>query len=297
MKTVPAALQSHLDGRETTLCRCWKLTRADATVQGFTDHDENLSFDGVTYLAASGFTASEVQKQLGLAIDNMTVAGALSSAVINEVDLVNGKYDNAALTIYLVNWADVSQRLILHAGRIGEVTRGTTAFQAELLGLSQGLNVEKGRKFTYGCDAVVGDTRCGVNLAGPAFTGSGAVSSVSDSRRLVVTGLSGYTDQWFQYGRLTWTSGANDDQVADVKRHVVTSSQVRVELWHPMPQAVALGDTFSIVAGCDKQFATCKAKFSNAVNFRGFPYMIGNDALISAASINQRLDGGSRYGN
>ena len=64
-----------------------------------------------------------------------------------------------------------------------------------------------------------------------------------------------------------------------------------------MSEDVAIADAFSITAGCDKQFPTCKAKFANTANFRGFPYMPGNDAVISVATQNQTLNGQSRYGN
>ena len=57
------------------------------------------------------------------------------------------------------------------------------------------------------------------------------------------------------------------------------------------------GDAFAITAGCDKQFATCKAKFANGINFRGFPYMAGNDTVVSYPNSKQVMDGGSRYGN
>jgi uncharacterized phage protein (TIGR02218 family) len=53
-----------------------------------------------------------------------------------------------------------------------------------------------------------------------------------------------------------------------------------------------------VTAGCDKSFATCKAKFSNPTNFRGYPYMPGNDAVIAYPnSADGTLNGGSRYGN
>ena len=41
----------------------------------------------------------------------------------------------------------------------------------------------------------------------------------------------------------------------------------------------AVGDTFIVTAGCDKRFETCKTRFSNASNFRGFPAMPGNKFL------------------
>ena len=119
MKTLPSGLQAHLDGGATTLCWCWKLTRRDNVVQGFTDHDRSLSFDGVTYDAVSGFTASQVESGLGLAVDNLTLAGALSSATLNEDELAAGLYDNAAIQIWRVNWAAVDQRVLMRAGTIG----------------------------------------------------------------------------------------------------------------------------------------------------------------------------------
>jgi uncharacterized phage protein (TIGR02218 family) len=79
----------------------------------------------------------------------------------------------------------------------------------------------------------------------------------------------------------------------EIKRHAGQG----IELWQAMSDAVAVGDGVTLSAGCDKQFATCKAKFANAVNFRGFPYMPGNDAVLSTPSSSQPRDGGSRYGN
>ena len=61
--------------------------------------------------------------------------------------------------------------------------------------------------------------------------------------------------------------------------------------------AIAPGDTVTVAAGCNKQFSTCKTKFANGVNHRGFPYMPGNDAALAPPTQTQPLDGGSRYGN
>lgn len=165
MKILPDGLQAHLDGGATTLCWCWMLTRADGAVQGFTDHDRDLSFCGVSYQAASGFTASEVQSSLGLTVDNLTLAGALSAASLNEADLAAGLYDNAAIAIWRVNWADVAQRVLMRSGTLGEVTRSGGAFAAEIRGLAQALNQPVGRAFGHLCDADLGDGRCGLSIA------------------------------------------------------------------------------------------------------------------------------------
>lgn len=297
MKTLPSGMQTHLDSGTTTLCWCWKIVRGDAAVQGFTDHDTDVAFDSVTYKAATGFTASEVQSSLGLSVDNLTVSGALSSDDLNEADLAAGLYDNAAIEIWRVNWASPESRVLMRKGTLGEVKRGKSAFQAEMRGLAQGLNQPVGRAYSYSCDADLGDARCTVNLGDPEFSGNGAAAIVTDNRRFTVSGIESFADGWFAGGRLSWTSGANAGRAMEVKRHGVSGATVAIELWQAMSESVAPGDAFAITAGCDKQFATCKAKFANGINFRGFPYMAGNDAVVSYPNSKQVMDGGSRYGN
>jgi uncharacterized phage protein (TIGR02218 family) len=295
LKTLPDGLQAHLDGGATTLCWCWKLTRRDGVVQGFTDHDRIVSFDGVTYDAVSGFTASDVQSSLGLAIDNLTLAGALSSASLNEDDLAAGLYDNAAIEIWRVNWSAPDMRLLMRKGNIGQVVRNGSAFQAELRGLAHILNQPVGRAFGHLCDADLGDARCTLALAG--MTASGLVALATDARRFTGTGFGSYAPDYFTGGKLTFTGGANAGQAMEVKRHGVSGASVSFELWQAMSEPVMPGDAFTISAGCDKQFSTCKTKFANIINFRGFPYMPGNDVVVASPVAGQVLDGGSRYGN
>jgi uncharacterized phage protein (TIGR02218 family) len=293
MKTLPIGLQAHLDGGATTLCWCWTLTRGDGAVQGFTDHDGVLSFDGVAYQAASGFTASEVQSSLGLTVDNLTLAGALSAATLNEADLAAGLYDNAVLAIWRVNWADVAQRVLMRSGTLGEVTRSGGAFSAEIRGLAQALNQPVGRAFGHLCDADLGDARCGLAIAAV----DGAVVTAADSRRFTASGLDGFASGDLTGGKLTFTSGAAGGQAMEIKRHGASGGIVSIELWQSLSEAVMAGDSFSVTPGCDKTFATCRARFANGANFRGFPYMPGNDAVLATPAVGQVLDGSSRYGN
>ena len=48
-----------------------------------------------------------------------------------------------------------------------------------------------------------------------------------------------------------------------------------------MPEPIAIADAFTVTAGCDKRFATCRDRFANGGNFRGFPHIPGNDFVIS----------------
>jgi uncharacterized phage protein (TIGR02218 family) len=297
MKTLDPDFATHIAQGVTTLCWCWKLTRNDSEVQGFTDHDSDVPFGGVTYLAASGFTASQIQSTLGLAVDNLEVSSALSSDDLNEADLAAGVYDSAAIEIWRVNWTDPSQRVLMRAGTLGEVKRGRGAFQAEINGLAQQLNQPIGKAFGYACDADLGDSRCTIDLTDPTLNGTGTVTSFSDARRFAASGLGSFADGFFTGGKLTWATGANAGRAIEVKRHAVLAGNASFELWQTMSEAIAASDTFTVTAGCDKQFSTCKAKFANVANFRGFPYMPGNDAVMSYPNQGQTLDGGSRYGN
>lgn len=298
MRTLPAGLKTHIEGRATTLCFCWKITRKDGLVQGFTNHDRDLVVAGQSYLARAGFTASQLESSLGLSVDNLTAEGALSDASISEEDLAAGRYDDADVELLLVNWSNPAQYVIEKRGSIGEVKRGKRAFQAEIRGLAHRLNQKTGRTFQSYCDACLGDSRCRVPLAG--FTDSAAVTSAA-GRHLTVSGVSGKPHGWFDGGVMNVVSGPNAGASFEVKRHTLTGGSVaRIELWHQPPVDFAAGNALTLVAGCRKDFATCKTKFSNGTNFQGFPYIPGMDHLQKYPTSSDEegaFDGGSLYGN
>lgn len=284
-RTLPAGMQAHLTSGVTTLCWCWRITRNDDVVLGFTDHDRIVSFDGVDYAAETGITASDIRESVGLNVDNVDIQGAVTSASITEADLAAGLYDGAAVELWLVNWSDVTQRLLLRKGSVGEVTRREHLFIAEMRGMAYFLNQERGRTFQYQCDAALGDGRCAKNISGGAFTGTGAVDTVDANYRFTATGLGSYASGWFGNGILTWTSGANNGRSVEVKIHTIDAySVVLIELWQQTSENIASGDDFTIVAGCDKTFNTCRDKFDNLVNFRGFPHIPGNKLITGYPS-------------
>jgi uncharacterized phage protein (TIGR02218 family) len=93
-----------------------------------------------------------------------------------------------------------------------------------------------------------------------------------------VTPLGGGTG-YFDFGKVTWITGANAGLSMEVKAYVPG----QVTLYLPAPYPIGVGspsDTFSISAGCDKSFTTCRDRFSNVVNFRGEPYVPGVDKMV-----------------
>lgn len=358
MKTVSANLLAHLQGVALTVSTLWKVTRTDAQVFGFTDNSSDLTYLGVTYEALTGHIPSNIQSTATLSVDNLEVQAALNSESITDADILAGLWDDAVVEIMVVNYANLAHgHMLLRKGTIGNIKTGRVSFTAELRGMTQALQQTAGRVYKSSCDALLGDTRCGVSL-GP-FTTTGFPTTAISQREFVDAGISdpsGYYDG----GLVMWTSGDNDNLSMEIKTsslvHTIATgitsitkassaivtvannfvngdivsfaaclgmAQInglsgtissrsptgftvsidstsfstytgsagyadridgtRFTLQLPMPYAIDIADTYNAIAGCDKTLPTCKAKFNNVLNFRGFPHIPGSDHLINGS--------------
>ncbi|TQI76297.1 putative phage protein (TIGR02218 family) [Bosea sp. AK1] len=292
MRDIPSGLAGHIETAATTLCHCWSLTRRDGLVLGFTDHDRRLSFDGIDFAATTGLEAAESAAELGFAIGGGEVAGAFAAFGLNESDLARGLYDDARVRIWLVNWAVSDQRVLMEEGFVGEIKRGEASFTAEIRSFAKAFDEERGRLYLRSCSADLGDARCGVALAAT----EGHVVESDGRLSLLAGGMVSYADGHFTGGRLIFTSGANAGFAVEVKRHGREGAQALFQLWQAPAAEILPGDGFRVTPGCDKSFATCRAKFANGVNFRGFPHMPTNDFIIGGVRPGDgALDGGSLF--
>lgn len=285
MKTLTPGLAASLAGGVTTLCTCWIVTRTDGLQLGFTDHDEDVILGAVTCSAESGATGSAIEQSAGLAADGLEIMGALTSGRLAEDELARGLYDGAAVAVWRVDWTSPADRVLMLSGTMGEVSRTATAFTAEVRSLADRLNQPRGRLYQRTCDATFGDARCGLQASGAAFRGTGTVTKpgAAPARQFTASGLSAFAASWFEAGRLVWLTGANAGAVGEVRTHLVLGGGASLELWEALSAPIAAGDTFQVTAGCDKALDTCRDKFANVNNFRGFPHMPGNDAATSYA--------------
>ena len=291
MKSLSPGLQAHLDDGTTTLSWCWRISRTDGVALGFTDHDRVLTFDGTDFEPESGFAASEVRSGSDLSVDAQDAEGVLTSDRISETDIIDGRWDAAQVELWRVNWADTSQRVLLRRGGVGQIRRGRMAFVAEVRSLAHVLGQTVGRTFQASCDAALGDTRCRIDLENATYKGSGAVTDLLRDRAFLATGLSAFAAGWFTSGTLTWTSGANAGRITEVLAHDLTGSVATLTLLEAPVRGIAEGDAFIARAGCDKRIATCGAKFANVANFRGFPNVPGQDAVLRYANRDGSNDG------
>lgn len=286
MIPVPPMLETHLAGEVTSHCFAWIVTRTDDVKLGFTDHDRVLPVEGVDCEPMTGLSGSEASTQLGLAVAGGEVEGVLSSVRVSDTDIEHGRYDGARVEVWLVNWSEPAQRMMLRRWTVGKITRSGRQFIMELKGAAAAFDAICGRRVLRQCNAELGDARCGVSTANPPIAATATVVS-ANGNELSVSGLSSYAGGWFTEGYLTWTSGDNLGRVFRITAH----NGAMLQLNEPPLLAVQAGDTFRVIAGCDKSYATCKAKFGNGINFRGFPHLPGNDAAYAYVSGSNEYDG------
>ena len=284
MKTLDPDLQAHLDEGTTTLAWCWRIARADGVTFGFTDHDRTLTFDGTDFEPESGLTASEVRSGSDLSVDAQDAEGVLTSDRITETDILDGRWDAAQVEVWRVNWNAPGQRVLIRRGAIGELRRGRLSFVAEVRSMAHVLGQTVGRVFQGTCDAALGDGRCRVDLNDAPYSGAGAVLDPIRDRAFTASGISGFANGWFAFGVLEWASGGNSGRRDEIMLHEVASGIVTITMLEAPVRSVAGGDAFTIWAGCDKRAETCAAKFANILNFRGFPHIPGQDAVLRYAT-------------
>lgn len=288
------ALAAHLGRGITTVCRCWALKRRDGVVMGFTDHDRELVFEGIAFRPGTGMSARAVEQSTGLAVNNTEAFGALSHEGITEPEIEAGRYDGAGLRAWVVNWQEVEERLEIFAGSLGDIRRAGGAFEAELRGLTDALNVPLGRIYQKRCSAVLGDRECGFDMDTPGYVFERPAEGVAENRVFRFAEMGGFAEGWFRHGVLRVQSGAAAGLSGLIKRDRMEGAGRVIELWHPLGARVAMGDALRIEAGCDKAMATCQFKFDNLLNFQGFPDIPGDDWVITDPAKSPRLDGGSR---
>jgi uncharacterized phage protein (TIGR02218 family) len=280
MRILPPALAASLASGLATHCRCWLLTRKDGFALGFTDHDRDLTIGARLFEAQGGFEASAAETEAGLATNGGEIEGALTSARILAEEIEAGLYDGAELRTWLVDWSAPVLDFLLDVATIGEIRRADGRFIAETRNAFHAYDQERGRLFASGCDAEFGDARCGVNLAAPPLRHFGVIGVTDGRSAFSAAAIESIEPGFFTRGIARFSSGANAGLGVLVKDHRANGEIV---LWQALAREIAVGDAFEVTAGCDKRFATCRDRFANAANFRGFPFIPAPDFVLAYA--------------
>lgn len=284
MKTIPAPLAAHYALGATTLCKCLRITRRDATIFGLTTLDEAITVSAVEY--GPGLEANALESSAGLAVTNtrLTIVQPDQSM---QADLEAGLWDNADFSIFEVNYAAPTDGINQGpTGTLGEVEIGQGSYGFELRGLTQALQQTVGLTTQRTCRANFADyprqalaSRCG--LVAATWTVTGTITGAT-SRQIATDSARAEAADYFGGGFLRITAGLNVGHERQIK--AFTAGQFTFQL--PFPFDIETGDAYSAIAGCRKRHdVDCATKFSNILNFQGEPHLPGIDAITKVPGV------------
>ncbi len=283
MKILDPNFLSHLQQEVTTLCWCWRIVRTDNQELGFTNFDQDLTFAGLTYKASASFSPSAFAADNTMAVNNLEVNSILDNDAISEADLIGGKYDNAKILIFIVNYLDLPESLtfslgyplkllMLINGQFGQIINTGTDFKAEIRSKSQYLNLKQSILTSKSCRYELGDSQCTVNLA--SYTHNLTIASVTGMRTFTIN--QSFEENYFYKGFVTFTSGNNSGKSYLIRSH----NGNNIELLEIPSYPLTVGTTLTAIAGCDRTLEACK-RFNNSINFGGEPHLPGFDKYLA----------------
>lgn len=276
MRTL-GSLTGHIAGDAHRLCAMLRINLVDGTTLAFTDHNEELSFDlgdGVTtYSPGTGILPSDLSLSAGFDADDMEISGPIGD-VVSASDIVGGRFDDATVRYFLVNWSDLSQGAAkLVKGWVVQATVEGSKFKLLLHSEISRFAQSVGKVITGYCDADFGDTRC----TKVPVTVAATVTAATDGIGFTVSFTGSYANDFFNKGTVTFLTGALAG-VRPIEIYDWTSGGA-VTLLFPAPDTPHIGDTLTLTQGCGKTRTDCMG-FANIDNFRGFPDVPGTDQLL-----------------
>jgi uncharacterized phage protein (TIGR02218 family) len=260
-----------LIGPVTSSAYGWRLERRDGVTIGFTSHDCDVVIDDLLYATRPGMQPSSIVTSTGLDTDGLDISGSIMSNAIRTDDLRSGRWDSARLTVFLFDWSDpdAGQRT-LATGHLGEVSYHQNGFSTELKGLAAALDRSVVPATSPTCRAVFCGAGCGLNAQ--RFMHETIVIDCDGDEVLLSAVPAGGS---FQFGSLRWLDGAACGQ----RQSILSQNGATLFLNQPVRETILSGARVQLIEGCDKTITTCAQRFNNAINFRGEPYLPGNDAL------------------
>ncbi len=282
MRTTTPALASFLAAQRAAkdapllMADCYTFALRSGLILTITNADVPIAMNGAVFAANSLLVDGLTFKSAtGLDVDqqHITVA-ARSSDTIGGVPflvaLQRGLFDGCGVQrerAFLQSWsAPPLGSVILFKGRVTSIDEiGRTSAEITVASDLVLLDIDMPRNlYQPTCNHTLYDSGCG--LVKNAFGAAGTVASGSSATAILWTGASAI----FVQGTITFTSGANAGSSANVRNAAPGAS---LTLAYPLPSAPAAGDAFTVYQGCDHTSATCRAKFNNLANFRGFPFV------------------------
>lgn len=248
--------------------------------------------DGATYAPMDGVDASARRKKSDLEEQSVEVQGVLSSSLITHDDLRLGKYRGAQIDYFLVDrrWPFVGH-FHHQIYWMGNPSFDHETWRVDIEGFAGRLRQEVGRVASRYCANELGDefedpTIIGCRIDLTLWTSQSTVLSVvgSPPRNRFRAGINtASTPDRYQLGRIRWTGGNNAGVESRVRTQTVVGSDTDFRLFLETPKDIEAGDTFDVIAGCNKQLGAasddttghCINKFDNKDDFQGDEWIPG----------------------
>lgn len=253
-----------------TAATFWRIFRRDGVTLGFTSHDRSLTFGGIAHRSAPGMVPAAIRMTSDFSDESAGVDGALSHDSIRDADLTAGLFDRAVIEIGIVDWESLAHQPI-YVGTLGRVQGGTNAFSAELNSAKRVLERDLVPRTSPTCRARFCGPGCGLSAA--RFTHRHELTGIDlDLNRVRFDGLMVAS---FNDGQIRFLDGPQ----TGIAFGVLGTSSDWLILDRPLDENLKIGTKAELLEGCDHTIATCSSRFDNALNFRGEPFLPGNDQL------------------
>ena len=245
-----------------------------STFYRLTDNQTDLFFAALQWTATQ-IARSRLQGSSEEAARQLTITVPLDLPLVQNY-IANVPGNETTVKLYRGHANDgLEELLLVFEGKISTVN-----FDGELeakIVASPSSNVfnRPGPRMTYQgiCNHILYDGRCKVNRL--SFVYNGLVSAVNNNV-ITVNGISANGADWAVGGFVVFPPGIEDD-----KRLVIAQSGDDLTLLIPFASTVN-GQSVNVFAGCDHSLATCQAKFANAINYGGFPFVPTKNPFNSA---------------
>lgn len=253
-----------------TVATFWRVYRRDGMLFAFTSHDRDLAFDGMVHKAAPGMVPAAIRMTSDLSDDSAEVEGALSHLSISEADLEAGLFDSAEIEIGAVVWETLENHIVF-SGQLGQIEDDTRGFKAELKSAKRILEEDLVPRTSPTCRAEFCGPGCGISSR--LFTRSDELVAVDIELNRVRFQTATGPD--FVDGQVRFLGGPQ----TGLPFAIIGEESGWFTLDRSIAAGIAAGTPAQIREGCDHTLQTCGMRFANAANFRGEPFLPGNDLL------------------
>jgi len=271
MKTITDDLKSTLDSNFTHIVKCWKISLKHGGILAFSNNDTAFLYDGVEYNPTLS-DVTDIKTSASIEMDTLYAENLISGELINADDICAGLFDNAEVEIFLLDPQHTERgKIFLLSGKISRIEYKDDIFIAHIDGIKNELNHTIGNTYSPRCRARFCDHKC--KLSKEDYTYSATIDHIVDKNTFTTSDkeICDKSDEYFTNGVVTF---------ATKELEIVQFSNGTFVLLEPIPQNIAVGDEFTVLAGCDKVFRTCCERFNNAINFRGEPHLPNSNIML-----------------